>query len=290
MDDRLLQSYEHCGATLYEADRDRYLATLFAPQDKRRHLVALYALAAEVSGIREKVSDPMPGQIRLQWWMDVLDGRPCGEVQANPIAHAVTDTISRFGLPAKPLIDMVDARIFDLFDDPMPTMGDLVGYAGETCSALMQMSAIILNDGEAPCTADIAGHGGVAMTITRVLWNLPKHTARGQLYLPLDILAANGACREDVLSREATPEVCAAIRELHMSALDHLDAMGCYADQIPRKVAPAFLLTALVRPYLAAHAKVRDPLNEQAQLAQWRRQWVMWRAAGRARKICCGSN
>lgn len=162
MDDRLLQSYEHCGATLYEADRDRYLATLFAPQDKRRHLVALYALAAEVSGIREKVSDPMPGQIRLQWWMDVLDGRPCGEVQANPIAHAVTDTISRFGLPAKPLIDMVDARIFDLFDDPMPTMGDLVGYAGETCSALMQMSAIILNDGEAPCTADIAGHGGVA--------------------------------------------------------------------------------------------------------------------------------
>lgn len=79
MDDRLLQSYEHCGATLYEADRDRYLATLFAPQDKRRHLVALYALAAEVSGIREKVSDPMPGQIRLQWWMDVLDGARAGK-------------------------------------------------------------------------------------------------------------------------------------------------------------------------------------------------------------------
>ena len=36
-------------------------------------------------------------------------------------------------------------RMFDLFDDPMPTRGDLEGYCGETASALIQLAAMILD-------------------------------------------------------------------------------------------------------------------------------------------------
>ncbi|MCB1480095.1 MAG: phytoene/squalene synthase family protein [Rhodobiaceae bacterium] len=286
----LEQAYAHCESLLREADKDRYLSSLFAPADKRPHLHALYALVSEISSVRDKVREPMPGEIRMQWWMDALDGSPCGDAKANPVFCAVHDTITRFGLPVTAFVNMIDARIFDLYDDPMPTMGDLVGYAGETCSAVMQLAAIILNDGEQPCTADIAGHAGVACTMAYALWNLPKHTARGQLYIPLDILEANGACREDVISREATPEVLQALKDFHEAAVDHVSAVRCYADQIPRKAAVAFLPTALVRHYLAACGKVNDPLNEQARLPQWRRQWTLWRAARHAGKVCCGSS
>ena len=39
---------------------------------------------------------------------------------------------------------LLDARVFDLYDDPMPSLNDLEGYAGDTESALIQLGAIIL--------------------------------------------------------------------------------------------------------------------------------------------------
>lgn len=278
-------SYAYCEAFLREADKDRYLANLFAPQEKRHHLNALYALSAEVSGIRDKVTDPMPGEIRMQWWMDALSGKANGEIAANPIVAATRDTIDRFSLPRKPLVDMVDARVFDLYDDPMPTLQDLVGYAGETCSALMQLAAIVLNDGDPPSTSDIAGHGGVAVTMARILVALPHHVARGQVFIPLDILDAHDLTRDDIVTRRTTPQIKLALKAFREAASDHVEAMGAYVDQIPRNVAAAFLPTALVRHYLSAGCKIADPLNERIELAQWRRQLILWRAARQADRI-----
>ena len=81
-------------ASLVKAhDYDRYIATLFAPQDKREALFSLYAFDAEVSRIAELVHDPMPGEIRLQWWRDVINGARDGEAAGHPVA----DSQSRFG-------------------------------------------------------------------------------------------------------------------------------------------------------------------------------------------------
>src|ERR1041385_2992054 len=52
-------------------DRDRYQTALFAPADRREALFALYAFNYEIARVREIVSEPMLGQIRLQWWREV---------------------------------------------------------------------------------------------------------------------------------------------------------------------------------------------------------------------------
>ena len=39
-----------------------------------------------------------------------------------------------------PLTALIDARIFDLYDDPMPSLRDLEGYAGETVGAVIRLS------------------------------------------------------------------------------------------------------------------------------------------------------
>ena len=54
-----------------------------------------------------------------------------------------------FGLPLAAFDNLLEARIFDLYDDPMPTLNDLEGYAGETASALIQLGAMILAGGQA---------------------------------------------------------------------------------------------------------------------------------------------
>ncbi len=64
----------HCEALVREGDPDRYLATLFAPAAARPHLFALYAFSLTVARVREAASNPMAGEIRLQWWRDALQG------------------------------------------------------------------------------------------------------------------------------------------------------------------------------------------------------------------------
>src|SRR3546814_8066529 len=82
-----------CGALVERHDPDRYLASLFAPEAQREDLFALYAFNYEVAKTAEVVSEPMIGQIRLQWWRESLagiyEGRARQHEVVQPLAHAV---------------------------------------------------------------------------------------------------------------------------------------------------------------------------------------------------------
>ena len=64
------------------------------------HLFALYAFNLEIARVREPVSEPMPGEIRLQWWRDALVGAAAAR-SAPSGAAALRDTIARYGLPPR---------------------------------------------------------------------------------------------------------------------------------------------------------------------------------------------
>src|SRR3954465_15939040 len=97
------ENYRHCEAWVRAADKDRFLASLFAPADKRGPLFALYAFNHEIASIRERAREPIPGEIRLQWWGDVLNGERAGEAAANPVTAAWLDTRADYQLPVAPL-------------------------------------------------------------------------------------------------------------------------------------------------------------------------------------------
>ncbi len=84
-----MNNFEHCAALVREADRDRYLATLFAPAAQRDALYALYAFNVEIARVRDLAREPMPGEIRLQWWREALSGEREGEAAAHPVAAAL---------------------------------------------------------------------------------------------------------------------------------------------------------------------------------------------------------
>src|SRR5258707_6542640 len=137
-------AYTHGEALVRADDKDRSLASLSAPAAARQHLNALYACAREIAGVREAAGEPLPGEIRLQWWRDVLAGEGRGEVSANPVAAALLDTVARCALPRERLIALIDAHAFDLYDDAMPSLADLDTYAEHTCGTLFALAAQIL--------------------------------------------------------------------------------------------------------------------------------------------------
>ncbi len=275
----MADAFDHCEELVRAGDKDRFLATLFAPQKYRRALYALYAFNLEVSRTRELAREPMPGEIRLQWWRDVLAGTGRGEVEAHPVAAALRDVVVRYRLPPRTLVDLIDARSFDLYDEPMASLSYLVRYAMHTSSALIDLAARILCDGREPGTGDLARHAGIAYAIAGLLRALPIHAARGQLYLPAELMQRYGAQSSDVFSGNATIELRAVLAELRLRARHDLGAARGLLNEMPPAVAPALLPVALVRPALDRMERRGYRPFDPGEIPQWRRQWVLWRAA-----------
>ena len=106
--------------------------------------------AIEVGRVRELVSAPAPGEIRLQWWVDAIEGETRGDVAAHPVADALIDTIQRFRLPRVALTELIEARRFDLYDDPMPDRDALEKYCGYVHSVPIRLASLVLSDGVEP--------------------------------------------------------------------------------------------------------------------------------------------
>jgi phytoene synthase len=274
-------AFDHCAALLRAGDRDRFVAALFAPPACRPSLHALYAFNVEITRVREAIREPLAGEIRLQWWSEAIAGDRAGEARANPVAAALLATIARHGLPIDLVTGLIAAHRFDLYNEPMVTLTEFDDYARATSAALIVLSARIL--GDASRLGEVAYHAGLAHAIAGLLEALPVHVARGQLYVPIEVLDRHGVTREDVAAGLATPQLHAALGEMRRKARGHLAQAARLAADMPTELLPAFLPIAPVRPVLDRMER-HDPFAPGG-LAQWRRQWRLWRAARRPARI-----
>ena len=262
------------------ADRDRYVASLYAPEDRRVDLFALYAFNAEISGIRDRVSQAMPGEIRVQWWRDVIDEPAAG--QGHPVAEVLLAAIERHSLPRQAFHNYLDARIFDLYDDPMPSRGDLEGYCGETAAAMIQLSCLILDPAAAAGTAELAGHAGCAQAIAGLLRLLPLHRRRGQCYVPRDALASVGTTPEEFVAGDGGPHAARAVAAMIALGCEHLAIFERQARNVAPALRAAFLPLAPVGAQLARmQGREAEVLKAPQDIAAWRKQWLMFRRATR---------
>jgi 15-cis-phytoene synthase len=276
-------AFAHCEALLRAADKDRFLTTLFAPAEHRNALIALYAFNVEIARVREVVHEPVAGEIRLQWWSDVLGGVGRGEVAAHPVAAALLASMARYRLPPEPFEALIEARRFDLYDEPMATLADLEAYADGASAGLIALAGQIL--GSEPDIGALSHHAGLAHALAGLLAAFPIHAARGQFFIPLDMLARHGADRLDVKGGPATPQLRAALAELRLRARHHLGAAQQLLGSVAPAVVPALLPVALAGPTLTRmERRGYDPFVPVA-IAPWRRQWLIWRAARRPRRI-----
>jgi phytoene synthase len=271
-------AYAHCERLVEAADKDRFLATLFAPAERRQHLHALYAFNVEISRVREAAHNALPGEMRIQWWRDVLNGRGYGEFKSNPVATPLLDTMVKFHLSATPLLDLLEARSFDLYDEPMPTMADFEFYARWTSSSLIELAAAVLVGGPSPALVEPARHAGMVYAIAGLVRALPIHAVRRQLYLPLDLLERHKVDRDEIFAIETSPALRAALAELRELALGHLAQLRAIIHTIPAAAGPAFLPVALAKPVLARMARRSYDPFRPPELSQWRKQLVLWRA------------
>jgi phytoene synthase len=244
------ESFAHAAEALRASDHDRYLSTLILDPSHRDGVTALYAFNADVAAIRDRITNPAPGEVRLQWWNDALTGDGHGAVRQNPLADALLQTIERYNLPSGTLLRLIAARRFDLYDDPMPDLQTFEGYAGETNSTLYQLAAMILNDGGPVETGDAAGHLGVAHAMIGHLRAFGYVSAQGRIMLPWSILEANGVREEEIFKRIDSEGLHEALGQVGELAADHLKKAEESLRKLPGKLKPAFAMAAILRAQL----------------------------------------
>jgi phytoene synthase len=272
----------YCHDLVRRHDKDRYLASLFAPEDKRPHLWALYAFNYEIARVRDSITQPMAGEVRLQWWSETLGSLGLGGSADHPVFGALSEAVKAGSLPVPALIGLIEARRFDLYHDPMPTLSELEGYLGETSSMLIQLASMILAGGDAPRAAAGAGYAGVAYGLAGLLRALPLQRARGQCFVPRDLLALEGLEPGDLLAGTPREALARVIGRLIGIAQERLAQARAERGRIPEAAMAAFLPASLTEDYLAALTRREsDVIDHVIEVPQWRRQITLWRMARR---------
>jgi phytoene synthase len=264
---------------LRDNDRDRYLATLVLDPKPREAITALYAFSADVASVRDRAREPAAGEIRLQWWADALNGNGHGNVRQNPIAEALLSVVAEYGLPVPALTRLIDARRFDLYQDPMPDLPTFEGYAGETNSALYQLGAMILNGGRPVESGDAAGHLGVAHALIGHLRAFGYNASQGRIFLPWDMFAVCGVKDGEVLAGQASDGLAVALTKLSDIAADHLRKAEAAISALPRTVRPGFAPIAVLKSQLR-RLDVESPFQRTDDIADWRKiaALTLWKA------------
>ncbi len=235
------------GMTVRRYDRDRFVTALFAPPELREDLFTLYAFNTEIARIRETVSEPMLGQIRLQWWRDALDRICRGDPAHHPVADDLSRLIRRQSLP-RPLFDrLIEARELDMQDQPPESLAHLKLYVEDSSAGLSALAALVLG-GEDDATQEAARHVGQAWGLVGLLRAHPFTIRVRRLTLPIKEKRLDF---EVVLAGEAPAGLIELAEQIAVIAAAHLAEARKLRRQVNRAALPALLPARLADFYLA---------------------------------------
>lgn len=272
------RSEEFCAGLVRTHDFARYAATLFVPAALRRGLLALYAFNVEISRIRDQVTQPLPGEIRLQWWSDMLAGAAHGGVEGNPVAAELLLTVRTWDLPVERLSGLLEEHQFDLYNDPMPTLSALEGYLNQTSAVLFALAGQMAGwqSGE---IEHLARHAGLAQGIAQVVGALPRDASRRRLFVPLQLLENHGSAIEELFAGRQPPNLRPALDRLIGEAAAHETTARALLAAAPPEVRPVFLPLALVgRELLRMSRADHDPFQPRP-MSRLETLWTLWRAS-----------
>lgn len=190
--------FQHCADLVREHDYPRYLSALILDEETRLAAFALCAFNSEISRITAQISDPMPGEIRLQWWRDAVKASdtPTG----NPVQQALVETIKTHKLYIHIVDRFLNAHIFDCYNDPMIDLTAYEAYHGETSSSLFKLLVSCSRDLQSVDDDPIAnacGHAGVFVGTVELLKNLPVHHHHNRSFFPPDLTSQTMLMGED---------------------------------------------------------------------------------------------
>lgn len=228
-------------------DPDRYLLSLFAPYRAQRGLWALYAFNQEVAKIRDSVSEKMLGEIRIQWWQDVLVDISEGTVREQPIIKELAHLLQKVDI-SKLLTEMLDGRRSDLLDEGAATFEALCDYADKVGGTLYAAAAIIEHDDLSKIGQRAARQLGSAWAMLGLIRALPHSWQTNATPITDDMkpgMRSTEAADANALLQPVIKKMAAFIKE------QRVEAVSAYGE-MPKNETSLLLLSKQITFYQKA--------------------------------------
>jgi 15-cis-phytoene synthase len=254
----------------------RYFSLLYAPEDRRDQLCALYVIDAEIRESAQSVNHDV-AHTRLQWWRAEIERLVNGSPQ-HPATRLLNDSAVERAAFAK-LHEVMVAADMDLARMTYSNMREVRAYASRSGGAVQELMAALL---VAPSPLEeaaraIANRIGIGVRQSEMLRDLRQDVYDGRVYLPQDGLAAHNVTLEDLRNREVAPHVKAALREFKDAVQEELKAA---LTSVSAPLRPLAVLAALHRRLLdRIAARNYDVAGSRIELGPIEKPWVAWRTA-----------
>jgi NADH dehydrogenase [ubiquinone] 1 alpha subcomplex assembly factor 6 len=262
----------YCAELVRKAQRDRYLATLFAPAAAREALFALYAFDHEIGKVRHVVSQPIAGVIRLQWWRETLDAIEQARPPAHPVAEALQSAL-RAGPGCRAYLDAaLDARERELEDPPLTDLGALEQQLEGSSAAIVQAALLILGTRGA-AALEVGRRVGVAVGLADRLRHLESDRRHGRVLLPIAELARHGIDPE--AAADPGQDLAPLVAAIAGRGLEHLRTARAERRSVPSAALAALLPGTLAGEHLRRLCRSGSTaaVRHRAALAPLRLLW-----------------
>ncbi len=254
----------------------RYFSLLYAPENKREQLLALYVIDAEIRESAQSANHDV-AHTRLQWWRAEIDRLVNGSPQ-HPAMRLLNDSLRERASFAK-LHETIVAADMDLARMTYSNMGELRAYASRSGGAIQELAAAQL---VAPSLLDetvraTANRIGIGVRQSEMLRDLRQDAYAGRVYLPQERLTRHNVTLEDMRGREVAPHLKATLREFKDAVHEELRSALASA---PASLRPLAVLGALHRRLLdRIAAQDFNVATSRIDLGPIEKPWVAWRTA-----------
>ncbi|WP_284163320.1 squalene/phytoene synthase family protein [Frigidibacter sp. SD6-1] len=191
-----------CASLVQAGDPVRFAATMAAPVAARATLWPLYALNLEIARAPWVSAEPMVAEMRLQWWIDTLEGLGQGRARnGHPVTGALLPLLSGKAELTTLLTGLAEARRWDCWSEAFADRGAFDAYLDATSGNLMWAAARLLGapDQAEAAVRDFAWGAG----LSAYLMAAPELERRGRLPFADGRPAALGLLAQEGLGRIA---------------------------------------------------------------------------------------
>jgi squalene synthase HpnC len=190
------------------------VALRLLPERYRRHLTALYCFARLTDDLGDEAREPDgSGQADADLRLGLLDELTAdvhriyeGKTPDAPVMQQMAVTVTECEVPARPLLDLIQANRQDQQVTRYATFAELGRYCELSANPVGQIVLCIFG-AATPERIELSDRICTALQLAEHWQDVAEDLARGRIYLPADDLARFGVTEADLAEPAAGPGV-----------------------------------------------------------------------------------
>jgi len=231
------------------------------PKPRREGMRAVYAYCRLIDDIADGAFSPADKHAALDLWRAEIDAL-YGGAPVSAVGQALLAPVRAYALPREEFVLLIEGMEMDA-DGPIvgPSRARLSDYTRRVAGAVGALSIRIFGAWKGEVSDRFALALADAFQLTNILRDIEEDARIGRLYLPRELLEANGVSADDPGAAAAAEGLLGVCRTLGQEARSYYDEARRLAREHDRKaLRPALLMMGAYEGYL-------DQMEKRA----WRR-------------------